>query len=154
MSSARLFRVILPVCPIDTAAEYYGAVFGVPGSRISPGRHYFGCGEVILACFDPQADGDAWEAKPNPEHLYFLVDHLEEYFHRVEAQPNSRISRPIETQPWGERSFYFVDPFGNKLFRSDWDGVYRRVDMTEPLPKSSQTTRDDGLCHIRQGAVR
>jgi uncharacterized glyoxalase superfamily protein PhnB len=23
--------------------------------------------------------------------------------------------RPIETQPWGERSFYCKDPFGNKL---------------------------------------
>jgi len=23
--------------------------------------------------------------------------------------------RPIETQPWGERSFYCTDPFGNKL---------------------------------------
>jgi uncharacterized glyoxalase superfamily protein PhnB len=115
MPSARLFRVILPVSQIDMAAAYYGAVLGAPGSRISPGRHYFGCGEVILACFDPQADGDPWEAKPNPEHLYFLVDHLEEYFRRVQAQPNSRISRPIETQPWGERSFYCLDPFGNKL---------------------------------------
>ena len=25
------------------------------------------------------------------------------------------ILRPIETQPWGERSFYCTDPFGNKL---------------------------------------
>ena len=115
MASARLFRVIIPVSKIDEAAAFYGAVLGSPGTRISPGRHYFGCGPVILACFDPQADGDPWEAKPNPDHIYFAVDNLEEYFRRVNAQPHGRVLRPIETQPWGERSFYCADPFGNKL---------------------------------------
>ena len=115
MLSAHLFRVIVPVSSIDEAAAFYGAVFDAPGKRISPGRHYFGCGEVIFACFDPQADGDAWEAKPNPDHLYFLVDDLQEFFQRVSAQPKGRVLRPIELQPWGERSFYCADPFGNKL---------------------------------------
>jgi len=113
MLSARLFRVIVPVSSIDEAATFYGAVLGVSGMRISPGRHYFGCGHVILACFDPVADGDSWEAKPNADHIYFAVDDLEEYFRRVQA--NGRILRTIETQPWGERSFYCADPFGNKL---------------------------------------
>ncbi len=27
----------------------------------------------------------------------------------------AKILSPIETQPWGERSFYCSDPFGNKL---------------------------------------
>jgi len=115
MPSARLFRVIVPVSSIDQAAAFYGAIFDLPGRRVSPGRHYFGCGEVILACFDPQADGDAWEAKPNPDKLYFLVDNLEEYFQRVKAQPKGRVLKPIELQPWGERSFYCADPFGNQL---------------------------------------
>ena len=115
MTSARLFRVIVPVASIDQAAAFYAAILGQQGKRISPGRHYFGCGEVILACFDPRADGDAWEAEPNPDHLYFLTDELEEYYRRVSEQPDGRILRPIETQPWGERSFYCSDPFGNKL---------------------------------------
>jgi len=115
MSGARLFRVIVPVSNIEEAAVFYGALLGQPGKQISPGRHYFGCGEVILACFDPQADGDSWEAKPNPDHLYFLVDDLEEYFQRLTSQPTARVLKPIETQPWGERSFYCSDPFGNKL---------------------------------------
>ena len=115
MPSARLFRVIVPVSSIDEAAAYYGAVLDLAGSRISPGRHYFGCGPVILACFDPQADGDSWEARPNPDHIYFAVDDLEEYFRRVSAQTTGRVLRPIQTQPWGERSFYCADPFGNKL---------------------------------------
>jgi predicted enzyme related to lactoylglutathione lyase len=115
MATARLFRVILPVSSIEGAAVFYAAVLGQPGMRVSPGRHYFGCGGVILACFDPRADGDAWDAQPNPDHIYFAVDDLEEYFGRVSGQPNGTILRPIETQPWGERSFYCRDPFGNKL---------------------------------------
>ena len=58
MPSARLFRVIVPVSNIDEAASYYAAVLANPGRRISPGRHYFDCGQCILACFDPRADGD------------------------------------------------------------------------------------------------
>ncbi|HUA58065.1 MAG TPA: VOC family protein [Verrucomicrobiae bacterium] len=115
MSSARLFRVIVPVSNIDEAAAYYGAVLDDPGRRISGGRHYFGCGQCILACFDPRADGDPWDATPNPDHIYFAVGDIEETFRRVTAQTKGSISRPIETQPWGERSFYCCDPFGNKL---------------------------------------
>ena len=115
MSSVRLFRVILPVSNIAEAAAYYAAILGQPGNRISPGRHYFGCGPCILACFDPRADGDPWDARPNPDHLYFAVKNLDEYFARVSGQPKGSILRPIETQPWGEKSFYCADPFGNKL---------------------------------------
>jgi predicted enzyme related to lactoylglutathione lyase len=115
MPSAHLFRVIVPVSSIEDATVFYSAVLDQPGRRISPGRHYFGCGSVILACFDPRADGDSWDARPNPDHLYFAVDDLEEYFRRVSALPGSSVLRPIETQPWGERSFYCADPFGNKL---------------------------------------
>ena len=115
MLTARLFRVIVPVSSIDEAATYYSAVFGDPGRRISPGRHYFACGQCILACFDPRADGDPWDARPNPDHIYFAVVDLDEYFRRVKRQTKGTVSRPIETQPWGERSFYCADPFGNKL---------------------------------------
>jgi uncharacterized glyoxalase superfamily protein PhnB len=115
MATARLFRVILPVSGIEEAAVYYSAVLEQPGMRVSPGRHYFGCGGAILACFDPRADGDAWDAQPNPDHVYFAVDDLDAYFGRVKGRPNGTILRPIETQPWGERSFYCRDPFGNKL---------------------------------------
>jgi predicted enzyme related to lactoylglutathione lyase len=115
MATARLFRVILPVSGIEAAAVYYSAILDQPGMRISPGRHYFGCGGTILACFDPRADGDAWDTKPNPDHIYFAVDDLDACFGRVKGRPNGAIVRPIETQPSGERSFYCTDPFGNKL---------------------------------------
>jgi predicted enzyme related to lactoylglutathione lyase len=115
MTSARLFRVIVPVSNIDEASAYYAAVLGKPGRRISPRRHYFGCGQCILSCFDPRADGDPWDARPNADYIYLAVDNLEEYFQRVSHQAKASISRPIETQPWGERSFYCCDPFENKL---------------------------------------
>jgi predicted enzyme related to lactoylglutathione lyase len=115
MGSIRIFRVIVPVSNIDAAAAYYSAVLEQPGKRVSPGRHYFGCGSAILACFDPRCDGDPWDAQPNPDHVYFAVDDLEACFKRVSGQANGSIHRPIETQPWGERSFYCEDPFKNKL---------------------------------------
>ena len=115
MASARLFRVILPVSSIEAAAVFYSAVLEQPGIRISPGRHYFGCGSTILACFDPRADGDGWDASPNPDHMYFAVDDLDEYYRRVSGRPNVSVIRPIATQLWGERSLYCTDPFGNKL---------------------------------------
>jgi uncharacterized glyoxalase superfamily protein PhnB len=112
---ARLFRVILPVSSIDEAASFYGHVLDQEGTRVSGGRHYFGCGGAILACFDPRADGDSWDATPNPDHVYFAVRDLEAYYDRVAARSDASILSPIETQPWGERSFYCTDPFGNKL---------------------------------------
>jgi catechol 2,3-dioxygenase-like lactoylglutathione lyase family enzyme len=110
----RLYRVILPVRDIERAKDFYGALLAREGQRVSPGRHYFGCDGVILACFDPRADGDPWDAAPNPDHVYFAVDDLEGAFERA-GKAGARIERPIETQPWGERSFYCTDPFGNKL---------------------------------------
>lgn len=115
MSTARLFRVIIPVSSITVAAEYYATVLEQPGVQVSPGRHYFGCGGVIVACFDPRADGDSWDARPNPDHVYFAVRDLETYYARVSALPQTSFLQPIRTQPWGERSFYCTDPFGNKL---------------------------------------
>ena len=110
----RLYRVIVPVGDIEAAQRIYTRFLGFEGRRISTGRHYFGCEGVILACFDPRADGDDWDAKPNPDHVYFSDADLDAAFHRAQ-EAGATISRPIETQPWGERSFYCADPFGNKL---------------------------------------
>ena len=113
--SVRIFRVIIPVSDINRAATFYESVLGQPGERISPGRHYFACGGVILACFDPRADGDPWDATPNPDHLYLAVTNLEMFFQRVSTRADGLIRQEIKTQPWSERSFYCTDPFGNKL---------------------------------------
>ena len=111
----KLFRVIVPVTGIDAAARFYSQLLGMPGVRVSGGRHYFDCGGTILACFDPRGDGDNWDAKPNPDHTYFAVDDLEAVFARAQAAGCKQLEEQIRTRPWGERSFYATDPFGNKL---------------------------------------
>lgn len=121
--SARLFRVIVPVADVERAARFYGAVLGEPGRRVSPGRHYFDCGGTILACFDPRADGDDHEPTPNPEWLYFAIDDLDATHAAcrtagaafAEDEVHGDPAGEIATRPWGERSFYVRDPFGNGL---------------------------------------
>ncbi|HEX9732578.1 MAG TPA: VOC family protein [Thermoanaerobaculia bacterium] len=119
----KLFRVILPVSDVEDAARFYAAVLGEPGTRVSPGRHYFDCDGVILACFDPRADGDGYQPRPNPEWLYFAVDDLEATYAAC-RDAGAELSREdvhgepageIVTRPWGERSFYALDPFGNRI---------------------------------------
>ena len=114
MAPPRLFRVIVPVAEIDLAAAFYGALLAVPGERVSPGRHYYDCGGTILACLDPRADGEGRDATPNPEHLYLAVDDLERARDRAVAAGAADVGE-IARRPWGERSFYLRDPFGNAL---------------------------------------
>jgi len=86
MPEPHLFRVILPVSEIEAAASFYAAVLGMPGDRVSPGRHYFSCGGTILACYDALADGD-----PEPVgHVYFSVDDLEAAHERMRAARRQR----------------------------------------------------------------
>jgi uncharacterized glyoxalase superfamily protein PhnB len=113
--SVKLFRVILPVSSINSGAAFYERVLGFAGKRVSSGRHYFQCGATILACYNPRDDGDAWDIPANPEHLYFAVDDLEAAFSRCQKAGCARLDQSIKTQPWGERSFYAQDPFGNKI---------------------------------------
>jgi catechol 2,3-dioxygenase-like lactoylglutathione lyase family enzyme len=91
----RLYRVIVPVSDIDRAVTFYSRVLEMPGERVSPGRHYFECGGTILACFDPRADGDGFDARPNPDHIYLAVGDLEMCYERARAASSTRRSSPI-----------------------------------------------------------
>jgi catechol 2,3-dioxygenase-like lactoylglutathione lyase family enzyme len=115
----RLYRVILPVGDIEAATRFYQSLLNLPGKRVSPGRHYFDCGGTILACYDPGADGDAFEARPNQEHLYFSVSDLESAFRRAQNLGCRELEAGIQVRPWGERSFYARDPFGNPICMVD-----------------------------------
>ncbi|MGH9748559.1 MAG: VOC family protein [Candidatus Polarisedimenticolia bacterium] len=119
----RLYRVILPVEDIGQAALYYATLLGIEGVQVSPGRHYFDCGGVILALYDAVADGDATVPRPNFEHVYFAVEDLEAVHRRAailkglseETGDGGLPMGEIAIRPWGERSFYMKDRFGNPL---------------------------------------
>ncbi len=122
--SPNLFRVILRVSNIERAVAFYTHLLGLPGQRVSGGRHYFDCAGTILACFDPQADGDGYDARPNPEHIYFAVAELEATFARAQEAGCIALDDTIETPPWGERSFYAEDPYGNPICFVDEKTVF------------------------------
>jgi catechol 2,3-dioxygenase-like lactoylglutathione lyase family enzyme len=123
MSTMRLYRVILPVDEIEPAARFYAELLGQAGMRVSGGRHYFRCGDVTLALYSPKGDGDARTPRPNFDHVYFAVDDLDDVYRRAHtlgglATDTGDGNLPmgqIATRPWGERSFYLHDPFGNPL---------------------------------------
>lgn len=128
-----LFRVIVPVADIERAALFYSRVLGKSGQRVSPGRHYFQCEGTILACYDPRADGDGYDAKPLPEPLYLAVDDLEATYANAtvagasfspDVVPDVGPLGKIAQRPWGERSFYLTDPFGNPLCFVARDSVF------------------------------
>jgi len=121
---ARVFRIIVPVRDIEEAGRFYSVLLDAAGDRVSPGRHYFDCDGVVLACLDPAADGDDYAASPLTEPVYLAVDDLQAAFDRAAAAgaafPDGEVpgvGKPgeIAERPWGERSFYCADPSGNPL---------------------------------------
>jgi predicted enzyme related to lactoylglutathione lyase len=109
--TVHLFRVILPVANVDEAARFYGAILGWPGERVSANRHYFDCGGTILALVDPRQEmGDL---RPNIDHVYFAVEDLEAAHSRAASAGCMSLDAQIASRPWGERSFYARDPWGN-----------------------------------------
>jgi predicted enzyme related to lactoylglutathione lyase len=108
-----VFRIAIPASQIGRSRAFYEALLGMDADDTVPSRLYFHCGDVILAVID-------WEIEPlgpfqsTPENLYFATDELDAVHERATAVSADRLS-PIETRPWGERSFYCVDPDGNRL---------------------------------------
>jgi uncharacterized glyoxalase superfamily protein PhnB len=121
MASAKLFRIALQVTDLDKASAFYSKLLDDEGIRIPRGsRHYYNCGPVILALVDQAAGG--LEAKPIPDYVYFAVDNLEEFHERArdlgclsQEDVHDDKAGEIVTRPWGERSFYCDDPWGNGL---------------------------------------
>lgn len=116
----KLYRVILQASDLERASEFYSKLLRVKGRLVHSSRLYFDCGAVILALVDPRGDGQ--RARPNPDHVYFSVKDLEAVHARAKklkclAKGNVHGSPAgeIVERPWGEFSFYAVDPFGNPL---------------------------------------
>src|SRR5436189_4567222 len=116
----KIFRITLEVANLDEAAALYAKLLGTEGKRHPGSRHYFDCGGVVLAVLDPTPGG----LKPTPgaKSLYFAVDKLEPVHARAKELKvlapfkvhGQDAGEPIK-RPWGERSFYVTDPWGNEL---------------------------------------
>jgi hypothetical protein len=117
----KLFRIILQVDDLAKAAEFYAKLLNDPGRNIPrASRHYIDCGPVILALVDVAAGGD--KAKPLPDYIYFAVSDLEGAHARAKElkclstdDVHGESAADIVVRPWGERSFYVADPWGNGL---------------------------------------
>jgi len=115
-----LFRVTVEVGNLDEAAAFYARLFNTPGQRHPGARHYFQCGTVVVAVLDPTQGG--LTPTPGPKSLYFAVRDLDAAHQRAAAlnalAPYAVHGEPagdVVSRPWGERSFYVVDPWGNDL---------------------------------------
>ncbi len=110
----------MEVADLDAAAMLYGELLGIDGDRHPGARHYFDCDGVILALIDVSQGGLV--PNPGPKSLYFAVDDIETVHTRASRlgvlapyQVRGEPAGELVERPWGERSFYVVDPWGNDL---------------------------------------
>jgi catechol 2,3-dioxygenase-like lactoylglutathione lyase family enzyme len=112
----RLFRINVQVGDIDAAASFYTDLLGAEGRVTADGRAYFDAGGVTLQLMQVP------EPHVVPRALHFSVPDLDAVHARAAARC-SLCSYPIRgvsagepaVRPWGERSFYADDPWGNPL---------------------------------------
>ena len=109
----RVFRIAIPASEIGRSRRFYETVLDVDADETVPSRLYFHCGDVIVAVIDWQIE-PLGPFHPTPENLYFATAELDAVHERAAAAGAQDLS-PIETRPWGERSFYCADPDGNRL---------------------------------------
>ena len=109
----RVFRIAIPASRIDRSREFYETVLGLAADETVPSRLYFHCGDVIVALIDWQVEGQG-PFQATPDDLYFATGDLDAVLDRAQSAAARAVS-PIETRPWGERSFYCLDPDGNRL---------------------------------------
>ena len=117
MSTLRLFRVALEVGDAEKASTFYRALFGQRPRPVGGGRAYLDCGQTLLALVTTGVG-----PRGIPQDLYFEADDLEAVHARASdlgalssVDVHGRPGGEIVTRPWGERSFYAEDPWGNGL---------------------------------------
>jgi catechol 2,3-dioxygenase-like lactoylglutathione lyase family enzyme len=128
-SGPRLYRILFEVGPIAEAVAFYARLLGAEGRPIWSTRHYFDCGDVILGLVD--VSGAGREPRPSSEYVYFAVGDVDEVHARAEAlgclssdDVHGTSGGVVAVRPWGERSFYVADPYGNRLCFVDDSTLY------------------------------
>ncbi len=122
---SRLFRINIEVGDLAEAQRFYETLLGLEGRPQMGRRVYFEAGEVTLQVVQTSDPHTAAKA------LYFLVDDLDAAHARAsglgclsrELVHGESGGAPV-VRPWGERSFYADDPWGNPLCFVEAGTVY------------------------------
>jgi catechol 2,3-dioxygenase-like lactoylglutathione lyase family enzyme len=121
-----LFRINIEVGALEPANAFYSALLGQRGRVQMGSRVYFNAGPVTLQVVEVEAPHPAAKA------LYFACADLDAAHARArdldclssEDVHGMPAGEPI-VRPWGERSFYADDPWGNPLCFVDEGTIYR-----------------------------
>lgn len=112
----QFFRMNLEVGDLAAAQAFYETLFGVPGRGQAGHRFYINPGPIALQVVAPP------DPHPVPKALYFTVNDLGPVHARAASLKalsteavHSLPGGDISVKPWGERSFYVNDPWGNQL---------------------------------------
>jgi predicted enzyme related to lactoylglutathione lyase len=121
----QMFRLNVEVGDLAQAAQLYGALFSQPTRPQAGARFYVSAGPVTLQVVET--------APPHPcaKALYFTVRDLDAMHARVaqlgclsRTMVHGQVGGEISVRPWGERSFYADDPWGNALCFVEAGTVY------------------------------
>jgi len=125
-STPSLFRINVEVGDVERAAAFYGELLGQEGRVQMGARVYFRAGPVTLQVVQVETPHPAAKA------LYFACADLDVVHARaigldcLSGEPVHGMPGGEPTvRPWGERSFYAVDPWGNPLCFVDEGTIYR-----------------------------
>ena len=122
--SPGVFRILLAADDLPASRRFYEKLLGTKARSVALGRIYLDAGTVILGLLDYSSRAGA--PRPRPEEaVYFATGTLDEVYRRARRlrclseellhdDPASPMGE-IRVRPWGERSFYAVDPSGNPL---------------------------------------
>jgi predicted enzyme related to lactoylglutathione lyase len=124
----QFFRLSVEVGNLEEAISFYSKLLGVQGRKQPGARCYFESGAVTLSVLDVSSSRSPHTAA---KALYFTVRNLEAAFERAKElgclSQESVHDAPgggIVVRPWGERSFYVEDAWGNPLCFVEEGTVY------------------------------
>lgn len=112
----QLFRLNIEVGDLAAARQFYGALLGAEPRGQAGNRFYINAGPVALQVVGVASPHTAAKA------LYFNTANLDTVHDRAAALGalssdvvHGLRGGDISVKPWGERSFYANDPWGNPL---------------------------------------
>jgi predicted enzyme related to lactoylglutathione lyase len=112
------FRVLLQVGDLGEAKAFYSKLFGIEGREVGGNRVYFDTeGGFFIFAVVQTAD-----PVPNAESFYLTVVDLKLFHARAfemgclsKVNVHGGSAADIVRRPWGEVSFYCIDPWENKV---------------------------------------